>query len=117
MAERTATRVVVGNAQVLTWAGLLQTDNGNAYEVLDYNDLCIQFFGTAGAALALKFQGSNDGTNWEDLTDLQGNAISKTGAAIEQVSEAPRYVRPLVTGGDGTTNMTAVLVARRARLI
>ena len=35
-----------------------------------------------------------------------------TERAIEGIAEVPRYVRPKVTAGDGTTSLTATLVLR-----
>jgi hypothetical protein len=49
------------------------------------------------------------------LTDAQTTAISKTANAIEQIAEVCRFMRPLVTAGDGTTTLTATLYARRGR--
>jgi len=117
MATINPTFVRVANAQQATWAALANGDDGNPLEVQDDNDHCVQFIGTFGAGGTIVWQGSNNGTNWETLTDAQGLAISKTAAALEQVVEAPRYVRPNVTGGDGTTAITCILIARRSRTL
>jgi hypothetical protein len=58
-------------------------------------------------------EGSIDGTNYVTLTDPQGNAISKTAAAIEEISEIVKFIRPRVTTGDGTTAIRVDLIARR----
>ena len=52
-----------------------------------------------------------DGTNWQTLTDPQGNVISKTSASIEAITEATRFVRPRVSAGDGTTSLAVVMSA------
>jgi hypothetical protein len=118
MATRTKTDYLrVENCHITTWSGLLNGDDGESYQVLNFNDLCIQFTGTAGVGLAISLEGSNDNTNWFILNDLQGSPITKSAAGLEQVAEGPLWVRPRITGGDGTTNMAAVLVARRLRVI
>lgn len=100
-------------ACIYTWAGLDSDDSGAAIECMDYADRTVQITGTFGAAGSITMQGSNDGTNWFPLTDPQGNAITKTAAALELIMEAPLYLRPLVTAGDGTTNLTVKLLCRR----
>jgi hypothetical protein len=81
---------------------------------LDFIERCVTVHGTFGAGGSITIQGSNDGTNWFALTDPQGNALTKTAAAIEQVLESPLYIRPLVTAGDGTTSLTVILLCRRS---
>lgn len=120
MAERTPVIVQPGaadmdHATLVTWSGLLNGDTGTRVNLTDYPDRTVQFGGTFGAGGTVVFEGTNDGVNWITLTDPQGNALSKTTAAMESVTETPRYVRPAVTGGDGTTNLTVTLFARTPR--
>ena len=61
----------------------------------------------------MHFEGSNDGTTWELLTDPQGNDITKTGVDLEQISELTCYVRPRCSAGDGSTAWRITLYARR----
>jgi hypothetical protein len=103
------------NAQLAVWTGLLNGDGGQPLEALDFADSSIQVGGTFGAGGTIVWQGSNDGVTYFTLTDAQTTAISKTANAIEQVAEVVRFVRPLVTAGDGTTNLVATLYARRGR--
>lgn len=121
MATVSATKAFVGRdgdrspiapAVSVTWSSLANGDSGEAVEALKYSDRSIQFIGTFGTGGTIVLQGSNDGTNWVTLTDPQGNSISKTSAALEMVSELTRYVRPNVTAGDGTTSLTAILIAK-----
>lgn len=78
----------------------------------DYADRSVQITGTFGAG-TLKMQGANDLTNYVSLTDPQGNAIEKTAATLEQIMEVTLGVKPVVTGGDGTTDIDITLIARR----
>lgn len=93
------------------------TDVGEAWDTQDFPDISIQVLGTFGASGNLRIQGSNEVTpvNWATLNDPQANALDFTAAKIEQVLEMPRWIRPAVTNGDGTTSLTVRLWARRAR--
>jgi hypothetical protein len=112
MATRNATITDIsptGKSKLVTWTGLLNTDDGAPADWVDYSDRCFQVTGTFGAGGSVTIQGSNDGTNWASLADPQGNALVFTSQRIEQALELPRYVRPLVTAGDGTTSLTVTL--------
>lgn len=99
--------------RLVTWAGLLNGDDGAYLEWVDFADRCIQVAGVFGTGGSVSVQGSNDGVNWVILADPQGNPLTFTSGRIEQVLELPRYVRPLVTAGDGTTNLTVTLCMRK----
>lgn len=93
---------------MITWANLRAADlPGAAVELPDYSDSTVQIVGTFDTG-TLTMQGSNDGTNWFSLTDAQGNAIAKTSAAGEVIEEAPRYIRPLLSGA-GADVITVLL--------
>jgi urease gamma subunit len=74
----------------------------------------VQFTGTFGSGGSIQLEGSNDGTTWAILNDLQGTTIVKTAAGLEGVAELTRYVRPRVTAGDGTTALVATLLMRKS---
>lgn len=97
---------------IYTWV-LANGDTGNPIEMPSFADRSIQVVGTFGAGGNLRIQGSNDGTNYATLTDPQGNDLNITAAKIEQVTEVVRWIRPNVTAGDGTTNLTVILLVRR----
>lgn len=96
---------------LVQWVGIGDSDTCVAAQVLDFADRSVQIAGTFGAA-TIKLQGSNDGTNYADLTDPQGNAISKTTAAIEAVMELTRYMKPVTSGGTGSA-ITVTVLARK----
>lgn len=102
-----------GNSRLVTWTGLLNGDDGAPAQWVDFADRCFQVAGTFGASGSCTIQGSNDGANWSALSDPQGSALTFTSQKIEQALELPRYVRPIVTAGDGTTNLTVTLVMRK----
>jgi len=105
----------IGEMRQVQWT-LSAGDDGAPVSLAEFTDRSVQFTGTFGGA-SVALQGSNDltsPTNWFPLTDYQGNDISKSAAALEGIAEPTVWVRPLVTGGSGTT-IVATLAARRSR--
>lgn len=100
--------------RMFTWSGLLNGDDGEPVEVPSFPDTAVQFSGTFGSGGNIVLEGSLDGSTYFTLSDPQGNAISKGAAAMEQIQELVRFIKPRVTGGDGTTNLTARLIARKS---
>lgn len=115
MATRQGVRSEDSTGVTIVWSGLLNGDDGSPMDLPDCQDRSIQFEGTFGTNGSIQLEGSNDGANHRILTDPQGNNIVKTAAALEQVTELTKTVRPRVTGGDGSTALVATLYARRAR--
>lgn len=92
-------------AFIARWLNLAANDDGQPVMGAQYTDKSVQVVGTFGGA-TLTFQGSNNGTNWATLTDPLGNALSFISARIALVTEATLFIRPLITGGDGTTSLS-----------
>lgn len=112
------------NYVMVQWTGLLNGDDGEYFTgALEYGDRCVQIGGTFGTGGALSIQGTNfippfnnasNPTNPLTLTDPQGNNLSGINAArIETIMEVPAAIRPLVTGGDGSTSLTVIFTGRR----
>lgn len=103
------------DVRIVTWTGLLQSslDSGDPFEMPGWADRSVQVIGTLGAAGSVRIEGSLNGVDYATLTDPQGNALDVTSLKIESISELVRYIRPRVTAGDGTTNLTVILMARR----
>lgn len=85
------------------WTGFAASgDVGTAVALPAFPDRTVQILGTFAGSIAVELQGSLDGgTTWSPLTDPQGNAISKTAAAIEAITELVPLVRPKATAGSG----------------
>lgn len=103
-------------AIAIQWTGLLNGDDGGPMQMVDFADRSVQVSGTFGTGGSVSIEGSNDGTNYFVLSNPQGTALTLTAAGIKQVLELPRYLRPRVTAGDGTTNLTVTVCARRVIL-
>lgn len=96
----------------VTWAGLLSTENGDAFHTQGNTDISIQAFGTFGTS-TVNVQGSNDdGTTWANLNDTSGSAIALTGAGFAQILEIPILIRAVAAGGAGAT-LTVTMTMRR----
>jgi len=106
------------SVQKITWSNLANGDDGTPLtDFAAFADRSVQFVATAwGSGGTVILEGSNDGTNYHTLTNLQGTSISKTsisGTLLEQITEACFYTRPRVTAGDGDTDIDIVMMVRR----
>lgn len=116
MATVTATQAnsVSGNPKTLlvTWTPLTTTNaDGEPLVLVNHIAKAMQVTGTFGSGGTVIIEGSMDGTNYYTLNNLQGTAISITGAKIQAIQEVVKYIRPKVSTGDGTTSITAILLA------
>jgi len=97
-----------------TWETLTSTNaDGVAYqpERNRASVAAVQFIGTFDSATAV-LQGSNDGTNWETLSDIFGLNVSFTAAGYAEVSTAMAYLRPSTSGGGVSQDIDCIIVAR-----
>lgn len=102
-----------GEITRVRWTGLLTGDTGEPLSMAQFFDRSIQVVGTFGPGGTLIIEGSNDGGGtYSTLTDVIGNNLSLTSSALRQVSELPEYLRPRVTGGDGTTDLDVYMFLR-----
>lgn len=104
-----ASEVPTRDVWIINWPAMGNADTGTTVGCAGSSDRCVQFSGTFGGA-TIVLQGSNDGTNWSTLQDPQGNSISKTSAGIFQVLDLTRYIRPVTSGGSGTSIDVNLLV-------
>jgi hypothetical protein len=113
MATVSHTRSTTGNSRafVATWLNLATGDEGDALPFGQYTDRSVQVVGTFGGATVV-VEGSLNGTDWATLTDPQGNDLLITTAKIEMVTEATVFIRPRISGGDGTTDITVLMLLK-----
>lgn len=97
----------------VSWAGLLNGDDGTPYPNVSLADRNVSVKGTFGAGGTVVIEGSNDGgTTYNTLKDQSGAAISLTAQGEVQIRDLPGLIRPRVTAGDGTTSLQVDLIAR-----
>ena len=84
--------------------------------IAGYADKTVQAIGLTGGE-SVAFEGSNDGVNFADMSDAQGNpiAITAAGPFIKQLEEACIQVRPRIAGGTGSVALTIVMFARKTQ--
>lgn len=88
------------------WEGLGQGDSGEGAATGQFADRTVQITGELdGATVAL--QGSMDGDNWFPITTNGEDPIEGTG--LFWAWENPKYMRPTVTGGGGSTAVTVTI--------
>ena len=99
----------------IVWPNLFLTDVGDPFTLAQYADRSVQISGTFGVGGTLIFEGSINGATYDILTDPQGNNLSFTSGKIEAISELVLLIRPRVSAGDGTTNLTVSMVVRKSK--
>lgn len=122
MAQVPYTKVIGEGGTITFYWTLANGDYGDSLNLSSFSDKCVHIYGTFGSGGSATLYGSNNtadfntspsGGTWVALVDPQGNAITKTSAAIEQVLENPRSIAPRVTAGDGTTSLTIAINVKR----
>ena len=101
----------------MKWEGLeMETtgrNTGTPFACPSYPIKSIQVLGTFGGAVCT-IQGSNmgeeDTLTYDTLHTPQGIVMTYNDVAIRQVQENTYWVRPSVTGGDGTTDIDVWLL-------
>ncbi len=73
-----------------------------------------QVTGTIGAGFSLTIQGSNDGVTWYPLNDQANAAVTFTALGLKTVRDQPLFIRPFVSAGDGTTNVTVIMAFQKS---
>ncbi len=104
----------------ITWSNLANGDTGEPLSFAGHADKTMQVFGTFGTGGELTFEGSNDprvlsdpnNAVWFTMNDPQTLPLTKTGAGGDLIIENPRFMRPRVTAGDGTTSITVILCCK-----
>ena len=101
------------SGQLVTYTALVNGKAGVSYPDLGqpnpapggYESITMQAVGTFGAGGSIQLEGSNDGATWAKLSPA---ALTSAGFTVSLgAGERPRYIRPNVTAGDGTTSITA----------
>jgi hypothetical protein len=99
------------NVMQVVWANMPQGDVGDSLPMAGYSDRSVQVVGTFGGA-TVSIEGSNDGVTFATLTDPQGNPLTFVTSRLETIMEMTLYIRPKVTGGDGTTSLSTFMAVK-----
>lgn len=101
------------------WTGLNASGQnlGVVQQLARWSDKTVQTIGTFGVGGSVTLQGSlvTATGNRAGVRDPQGTLITMaTTTGLKAVLENPRYIGPKVTAGDGTTNLTVILIGKRS---
>lgn len=104
-----------GNVRIVSWPTMANGDTGQPYVAPHFHDASVHAYGTPGAGLNVRIQGTNEvaaaPSNWATLNDATQTALNMSSLPIlRQILENPYQVRPNITAGDGTTSVTVVIL-------
>ena len=122
MAVRAATfnRTVSKDGSVLlvTWTGLTNTTSDSGSPIMESwrGEKTFQAYGTFGTNGNVVIEGSNNGVDWSPLSNRQGTNMTFTATGFNRSQDQPVFVRPRITNGDGTTNLTVSVACHRTDL-
>ena len=97
----------------VVWETLTTTNRpGSGVQLARAPDKTVQVFGTFGASASIAIEGSNDdGTTWFACHDITNTVITLSVAGAVLVIENPKLIRPVLSNGDGSTDVDVYLVA------
>lgn len=120
MATRTHTATKLGERGdlLVVWTGLLNTDDGSPFDLTDCQDVSVQLVGTLGAGGTCLIEGAlyTATPTYGTMQDLAGTALSLTALGFKRVGARTVLIRPRVSAGDGTTDLSLrMLVSKLPR--
>lgn len=103
-----------GSAMKAVWAAVTEADTFVAVSMPEYLRASVHISGTFGSATVV-LKGSNTGTNFFGLDDIEGTAISMTAEGLKQVQEGTIYYQPTHSGGSSESVTVTMLFVRSRR--
>lgn len=100
------------HATLILWETLVNTDDGSTVEAPGSSIRSIQIVGTFDTT-TIVIEGSNDGTNFVTLEDVENNAMSYTAAAFASPRDVPRFIRPRITADGGSGDLDVHMLIGR----
>ena len=97
-----------------TWSSLTTSNtDGQPLSIPAMSDRSVQITGTPSGCTVI-MQGSNEETpvTWATLHDAGGNVITSTVAGVFFIAENTNHIRPLISGGDGSTDINVIVLGR-----
>jgi hypothetical protein len=107
----------VSDHKVVIWTPLTTTNADGSpisYASNGMGGVTFQIGGTFGAGGTVVVEGSNDGTTYFTLNDQANAAVTVSAAALKTIRDAPLFIRPRVTAGDGTTSITVTAAFQKS---
>ena len=102
---------------ILSWSGLAASgDVGDAQSYASYSDKTFIVSGTFTGAPTVIIEGSNNGSDWTQISNRQGTAMSFTTIGMNTSQDRPAYVRPRMTAGTGGAAVLVTCACHRTDL-
>jgi hypothetical protein len=98
--------------RVYKWTGLLQGDDGAPLQVDEFHHITIHGFGSFSGSANLNILGSNEGNNFAVTKKHDVGSMILTADSIEKLLTEPRYIKPSITSGNGSTNLACWVCLR-----
>ena len=97
----------------VVWETLTTTNRpGSGVQLARVPDKTVQVLGTFGASASIAIEGSNDdGTTWFPCHDITNTVITLSAAGGTLIIENPKQIRPVLSNGDGSTDVDVHIVA------
>ena len=105
---------------ITQWTPLTTTNADGAptgYASNGMGGVTFQVAGVIGVGFAMVIEGSNDGTTYYTLNDQANAPVTFAALGLKTVRDAPLYMRPRVTGGDGTTAVTVTAAYQKSAFL
>lgn len=83
--------------QKITWSNLQGGDEGTAIKIANWPKKSVSVTGV-WADISAKILGSNDGVNYFDLSDEQGESLFFTNDSLKTIGPNTLYIKPKVFG-------------------
>lgn len=119
---------VTPRAATYLWEALVaDSEDGAPVDLAEFGaaELTVQYIGTFSSA-TVTMQGSNNGTTWFTLNTPRLASVDQTSGAAANVTaalsaagafnilERPRYIRPFMSGEDGSDDVDVLLHIAKA---
>lgn len=106
------------NYDLVTWAACVNADVGESIDVSGAKSLTAMLAsgGTLGAGGNCRWEGSFDNATWFTMNSDIGAPAAANQVALSaptMLKERPRWVRPNISAGDGTTSLVPMLAVGR----
>lgn len=99
-------------ALIAVWTAVTETDTFSPLAMLpEYINKSVHISSTFGGSTVV-LKGSNNGTTYVGLNDLQDTAISMTSEGLEQVQENVLWYQPVAAGGNGQSLVVTMLFVK-----
>lgn len=98
--------------RIYKWTGLLQGDDGAPLQVDEFHHITIHGFGSFSGSANLNILGSNDGSNFAVTKKHDVGSMILTADSIEKLLTEPRYIKPSITSGNGSTDLACWVCLR-----